>query len=207
MRLRSLSLLAIALQSLVSAACGPAEPEYYVVDSPSGGTLRLKAIEESPRPDGARALLLRYRTDLDFSDARALEREVTDVWAYLRPRAEALGLRVAVIQAAHWEPPSWQRRGAAAEYVVKRSANGSWARAGPVSFHRLPQLRLPALHLLTAHRPGGGPCVDSPALGLRTHAHTRRCRLARRDLHRRLHDRPSLRRALSEHRKNKLGSG
>ena len=133
MRRRSLRLLAISLIGLGPGACGPAEPGYSVVDTPSGGTLKLEEIAISRRPDGEETLLLRYRTDLDLSDTRALEREVADVWEYLRPRVEALGLRVAVIQAAHWELPSWQRRGAAAQYVVERAAGGSWARSADTS--------------------------------------------------------------------------
>jgi hypothetical protein len=97
-----------------------------VVETPSGAELKIEEFGETPRANGERALLLRYRTDLDLSDARALEREVAVVWDYLRPRVEARGLRVAVIQAAHWEPPSWERQGAAAQYVVERSSDGSW---------------------------------------------------------------------------------
>ena len=122
--LAPLALLALALST---AACGPAVLEYSVVDSPSGKALKLESLDETLRPGGEAALLLRFHTDLDLSDARALESEVADVWEYLRPHVEARGMRFAVIQAVHWEPPSWERRGAAAQYVIERSDDGSWA--------------------------------------------------------------------------------
>lgn len=113
----------------LASACGPAEPGYTVVASPAGGELKLEELSETLAPGGEPALLLRYRTDLDLSDVPALEREIVEVWNYLRPRVEARGFDAAVIQAAYWEPPSWQRRGAAAQYVIERSRNGqgSWA--------------------------------------------------------------------------------
>jgi hypothetical protein len=98
-----------------------------MVASPSGATFKLESLDEVLRPDGQSALLLRYRTDLELSDAGALEGEIEDVWQYLRPLVEARGLRVAVIWAAHWGPPSWERRGAAVQYIVEQSSNGSWA--------------------------------------------------------------------------------
>ena len=114
---------------LLAAACGPAELEYSVVYSPLGGELKLEELSETLRPGGEQAMLLRYRTDLPLSDVAALEREVAEVWDYLRPRVEARGFNAAVIQVAHWEPPSWQRRGTAVQYVVERShsGDGSWA--------------------------------------------------------------------------------
>jgi hypothetical protein len=117
-------LLALAV---TTAGCGPSVPEYSVIDSPAGTKFKLESLEEMERPDGRPALLLRYRTDLDFGDADALESEVADVWEYLRPLVQARGMRVAVIRAAHWEPPSWERRGAAAQYVIEQSDSGSWA--------------------------------------------------------------------------------
>lgn len=130
---RSITAIAVELGLLASAllasACGPAELDYSVVYSPGGGEFKLEELRETRRPGGERALLLRYRTDLELSDVSALEREIADVWDYLRPRVEDRGFRAAVVQAAHWEPPSWQRRGTAVQYLFEASRNGdgSWA--------------------------------------------------------------------------------
>jgi hypothetical protein len=117
----------LVILALAVVGCGPPWLDYEVVDLPSGGTFKFEAIEPMRRSDGRSALLLRYHTDLDLTDVRALESEVADVWEYFRPLVEAREMNIAVIWAAHWEAPSWERRGAAAQYVVERSGDGSWS--------------------------------------------------------------------------------
>jgi hypothetical protein len=126
LRPSSLATQVLLALAVTTAGCGPSLPEYSMVASPSGATFKLESLDEVLRPDGQSALLLRYRTDLELSDVGALESEVEDVWQYLRPLVEARGLRRAVIWAVHWGPPSWERRGAAVQYIVEQSSNGSW---------------------------------------------------------------------------------
>ena len=113
--------------SVWALACGPAEPEYSLVTAPNGQSFKLESISEVVRSNGEAALLLSYRTDLDFADGRALESEVERIWGYLRAEVESRGLEVAVIRASQWEKPSWERRGRATQYVIERSAEGDWA--------------------------------------------------------------------------------
>ena len=114
------------IAALAVLACGPAEPEYEIVTVPSGRPLAVEEIAEIRLPDGEPALLLRYRTALELTDRAALEAEVDEAWSYLRPRAEDRDFDAAVIRAARWEKPGWERRGSAAEFVVGRALDGSW---------------------------------------------------------------------------------
>jgi hypothetical protein len=120
------SALAVAL---VLCACGPAVPEYRLVTSASGRQLKLEDVSEVVRA-GETAMLLAYRSDVDFSDPSALYAEIDDVWRTFRPQVEQSGLGLAVIRASQWEKPGWERRGRAVQYVVERSSDGSW-RARP----------------------------------------------------------------------------
>ncbi len=85
---------------ILALACGPAEPEYALVTAPDGLSFKLESVSEVVRPNGEAALLLSYRTDLDFADGRALESEIERVWGYLRAEVESRGLKAALIRAS-----------------------------------------------------------------------------------------------------------
>ena len=100
-------------------------PEYRLVTSASGRELKVEDISEVTRA-GEAALLLAYRSDVDFSDLDALYAEVDDVWKTFRPEVDQRGLGLALIRASQWEKPGWERRGRAVQYVVERSSDGAW---------------------------------------------------------------------------------
>ncbi len=125
------ALLAAAVLSVTGAAvlgCGPAVPEYEVVQTPSGADLKLEAVYPS-MVGSQSALLLVYHSDVDLSDTRALEAEIQDAWTWLRPRVEAGGYGIAVIRATRWERPGWERYGRATEFVLRRTSEGGWRAA------------------------------------------------------------------------------
>lgn len=122
MRRTSLHVLAI-----VALACGPVEVETRLVALPDGGSISLEEIEETITADGRRALLLRYRTELDLMQTSALQAEIDSIWKYFRPEVEGRRMQVAVIRAVRWEKPSWERKGRAVEFVIERSPSGQWA--------------------------------------------------------------------------------
>jgi hypothetical protein len=116
----------VAILAAYAVSCGPAVPDYELVTSRSGREVKLEDLSRIERVDGAEAMYVAYRSQVDLADLPALHEEVEDVWQTFRPEVEQQGLRLAVIRASQWEKPGWQRHGRAVQFVVERSPEGEW---------------------------------------------------------------------------------
>ena len=120
----------VAIFSVLLISCGPSVPEYQLVTSESGREVKLEGLSRIERLDGAEAMYVVYRSQVDLADLPALHAEVDDVWQTFRPQVEEQGLHLAVIRASQWEKPGWQRHGRAVQFIVELLPDGKW-RARP----------------------------------------------------------------------------
>ena len=124
----TLRLRVALLAGLVAAlACGPAVPDYTVLETPSGRAVKVEEVLEVPVEGGGSGLLLRYRTDFDLTDVAAVQNEVEDVWRGFRPAVESRGLGTAVILATQPLKTGWEQTSRAYQFVIARGPDGAWA--------------------------------------------------------------------------------
>ena len=109
-----------------SAGCGPAVPEYTLVRSHGGGTIKLEHKSRLTLPDDSEALLLRYRTDLSIDDAEDLRAEVEEVLRTFRTEADREGIEAALIEARALRGDRWSRIGRAQRFAFRKRAGGQW---------------------------------------------------------------------------------
>ena len=93
---------------------------------PSGRVIRVLAHRPEMLTDGREALLLSYRTQ-HLGDPAALNAEIDDVWAALRPAAEREGRTCVLVRADDRVWQGWEQVGDELQFVFERDGN-EWSR-------------------------------------------------------------------------------
>ena len=118
--------------AVIAAGCGPAVPEYTLVQAANGSVIKLERKSRVRVGDTEVALKLAYRTDLPIDnaanadDAAALRAEVEEVWRSFQAEAEAAGLEMALIEARALRGERWSRIGRSQRFAFRKSKTGSW---------------------------------------------------------------------------------
>jgi hypothetical protein len=107
-------------------ACGPAIPDYRLVQLPSGQTLKILSLADLPFESGAPGLELAYETQLALDDRGALYREVEAIWDEFRLTEPAVERSTVVIKATTPEASGWSRERTAIAYMLRLSPDGTW---------------------------------------------------------------------------------
>ncbi len=124
----------VCIPLFVFVACNSNNPpnNSTVVRLPSGKEIRIYSLKRLPLANelGKRFYLLRYETDLEAKDSKALREEVLSVWEYFRAAPDSAGDTYAVIKAN--EPV----RGSltvtnAFSYGFEKMENGEWRMREP----------------------------------------------------------------------------
>ena len=126
-RIPVLPVFLVCVVAILAWGCGPAVPEYTLVQSPNGKTIKLERKTRLPLGDGSVALMLTYRTDLGIGDPDGLRAEVEEVWRTFRDEANAAGVRAALIEARELRGERWSRIGRAQRFAFRKTQQGSWA--------------------------------------------------------------------------------
>ena len=114
------------LVAVLAWGCGPAVPEYTLLQSPNGKTIKLERKTRLSLSDGSAAIMLTYRTDLGIDDADGLRAEVEEIWRTLRAEADEAGVRTALIEARELRGERWSRIGRAQRFAFRKARHGSW---------------------------------------------------------------------------------
>ena len=117
----------VFLVAVLAWGCGPAVPEYTLLHSPGGKTIKLERRTRVSLGDGSVALMLTYRTELGIDDAVGLRAEVEEVWRTLRDEADQAGVRTALIEARELRGERWSRIGRAQRFAFRKTQQGTWA--------------------------------------------------------------------------------
>jgi len=112
--------------AIAFSACGPAIPDYRLVQLPSGRTLKILGLTDLPFESGAAGLELSYETELALDDRGALYREVEAIWDEFRLTERAAAKSAVVIKATTPEASGWSRERTAIAYMLRLSPDGNW---------------------------------------------------------------------------------
>ncbi len=120
--------------------CGASEPNYKVVNLPSGKQVKVVGVVKMHFSNSSPALMLKYQTDLSLDDKPALEKEVDEIWESFRTDVEKGQLTDAIVS-ANTKPTGFiLKKSRGYNFVFKKSDKGQWSKlpsAGPGElFHR-----------------------------------------------------------------------
>jgi hypothetical protein len=119
--------LIVAICLLVSSTACTQTPPYRQQKLPSGRTIKVGGVTKMYFTKGDPALMLKYYTDLNISDADALRREVDDIWESFKIDVENAGLKSAIIS-ANEIPKGIISKTKGYNFVFIKQEDGFWRR-------------------------------------------------------------------------------
>jgi len=92
----------------------------------SGREVKVLSVMPIVFSSGERTLMLKYETDLDFSDKAKLHEEVLDIWSEFVSDAERAGVQSAIISANTVPQGGIIKKGQMFNFVFKKTPSGQW---------------------------------------------------------------------------------
>jgi len=112
--------------AVLSTACTQTPP-YTQQTLPSGRTIKAGSVMKMYFTKGDPALILKYYTDVEISDADALRQEVDDIWQSFKIDVEKAGLKVAIIS-ANEIPKGMISKTKGYNFIFIKQEDGLWKR-------------------------------------------------------------------------------
>jgi hypothetical protein len=113
------------LVALLAVGCGGAPP-YEIHRLRSGEQIKVLGVGQVNFPESGPALMLKYQTDLDFSDTAALHAESARIWQEFRKDAEQAQVSSAIISANSTPSGGIVSRSQGYNFIYERAPDGSW---------------------------------------------------------------------------------
>ena len=108
------------------AGCSSGQPAYTEMRLPSGKLIKVLGAGRLQFAQNDSALMLRYQCDCTLDDKEAVQKEVDEIWAALRPDVERAKFENAIIAAN--EPPQGRfiTTNRSFNFVFRKSPDGTW---------------------------------------------------------------------------------
>jgi hypothetical protein len=117
----------VCLYLLVSLSACTQTPSYTQQTLPSGRIIKVGGIGTMYFTKNDPALMLKYYTDLNISDASDLREEVDDIWQSFRVNVEKEGLKSAIISANEL-PQGIISKTRGYNFIFVKEEDGLWKR-------------------------------------------------------------------------------
>ncbi len=130
-----------AVLILLAAGCTQSGPRYQIHKLPSGKEVRILGMYKMFFSNDDPALMLKYETDIQLSDAAALQKEVEEIWDVFQVDVEKAGLSTGILQASTPQTGSFIKVSRSRNFVVQKNLKGIWefAKDGEKGEEALPQ--------------------------------------------------------------------